>query len=151
MLLKIVILILIMNAFKWIFSFFYRLGMEQVLDSYCYEDTETWQLILKCISWTFTFVLFLIIFTWKYIDFYTMILWQKGMILCILLYLGTYYKASLGLFNHVINLMYYPQLTEETEYNSIFGDIRTENNRFILSQDALKNEIDITDILKTKR
>lgn len=151
MLLKIVILILIMNAFKWIFSMFYRIGMEQVLDSYCYEDTETWQLILKAISWFLIFVFFLIVFTWKYIDLSSMIMWQKGIVSCIWLYLLMYYRGSMGLLHHVINLMYYPQLTEETEYISMFGDIRTENNRFILSQDALKKEIDITDILKAKR
>ena len=144
LLIKYVIMFAITLVFKWIFATCFHFGIKTLHENNSEEESQQIYVFFKYLSWILLVVLFSITLLWDKIGFIHLIGLHKFYILLFSFYLLYYYRSSLRLMSHFINILYFPQLAGDKVFASVFGDVKKIDNKLILIHDSSKTKIDIT-------
>lgn len=145
--LKYVAAFVITIAFKWIFAACFHFGLQQVYEVKSEDNAQQVYSFFKCFSRILIIILFVIVFIWDFISFGAMSGWQQLVMSIFFFFLFGYFKSSMGLLNHFINLIYFPQLVEDVEWEGVFGEIKNIDGDIYLIHESSKTKLDITHLL----
>lgn len=146
--LKYIVIFFITIAFKWIFAACFHFGLIQVYESKSDENAQQIYLFFKCFSRVLIVASFIIIFISGFINFGAMAGWQQLLMSFFFFFLLGYFRSSMGLLNHFINLVYFPQLIEDVEWEGVFGEVKNVDGDLYLIHASSKTKLDITHLLQ---
>ena len=145
---KYLLMFLITLLFKWIFATCFHFAAKNICENYSEPDSNQVYIFLKYLSWFLIVLLFIITFVWDKIGFVYLTTghrWGMALFSFFLLY---YFRSSMKLISHLINLLYFPQLVGDRIIESAFGDVKKIDERYYFIHDSSKIKIDITNRIR---
>lgn len=144
---KYFIVFVITLVFKWTFATCLHFSFIQIHESKSEESAQQLYMFLKYFSRILGLIFFIIVFIWDFIAFGTLTGLQQLIMSMFFFFLFGYYRSSIGLLNHFINLVYFPQLIENVEWEGVFGEIKNVDGDLYLIHNSSKTKLDITHLV----
>lgn len=145
---KYLLMFLITLIFKWIFDTGFHFAAKNICENYSESDSNQMYTLLKYLSWVLIVLLFIITLIWDKIGFIYLTTGHKWGIALFNFFLLYYFRRSMQLISHLINLLYFPQLVSDKVIESAFGEVKNIDEKYYFIHNGSKININITNRIK---